>query len=73
MDFGVSCEAAPPKIQQWLLDVGWSLGPQDPDTYEQLFKKEDEPATNFMYYRWYEAVAYENWKFMTLADGQNET
>ena len=68
-----TCQAAPPKVETWLLTVGWVLAVQDPSTYEQLYTKQDEPAADYMYYRWYEAVAYENWKFMTLADGQNET
>lgn len=61
---------APPKIDDWLVKLGWSYAMNDPVTQEQLYTKQDEPAANHMYYRWYEAVAYESFKFMTLADGQ---
>lgn len=69
----VTCHDAPPKIDDWLIKLGWALGVHDPSTMEPLYTKQDEPAANHMYYRWYEAVAYESFKFMTLADGQNET
>lgn len=72
LDFDVTSHAAPPKIEAWLLTLGWTYSVQDPTNYEQLFQKAGEDATEHMYYRWYEAVAYESFKFMTLADGQNE-
>jgi len=68
-----SPHSEPPKLDWWLTKLGWSYAMHDPTTNEQLYTKQSEPAANYMYYRWYEAVAYESFKFMTLADGQNET
>lgn len=63
---------APVKVQDFLFKCGWSFQMHDPNTDEPLYVKTDEPATMHMSYRWYEAVAYESFKFMTLSDGQVE-
>jgi hypothetical protein len=60
---------APPKIDDFLIKVGWTMQMHDPSTMEPLYVKTDEPATQHMSFRWYEAIAYESFKFMTLADG----
>ena len=62
----------PPKIEQYLLDIGWTYAMQDPNTYETLFQKHADMDAGTLYYRWHEAVAYELWRFLTLNSGNDE-
>ena len=72
MKFDVTPHSAPPQIEKTLTDMGWSLAISDPTTHEPLYTKQDEQAADFMYYRWYEAMAYEFWKFLTVNSGNDK-
>ena len=56
----------PVGIPVFLQDMGWNTTCNDPDTEEMLFQKQGDPNISTMYFRWYEAVAYEWFRMMTL-------
>lgn len=61
----------PDQINAFLLNCGWVCSHYDPNTHEPLFQKANELAAQSMYYRWYEAMAYEFWRFVTLNTGND--
>jgi hypothetical protein len=65
----------PPRILEFLKMLGWQDFNTCPDTGECLLTKNDEihneqgsieNGTHGYYYRWYEAIAYEYYKMMTI-------
>lgn len=59
---------APLNVAEWLSRMGWEYSIQCPDTGEKLFTPpSSEPV--FGYYKWYEAVAYINYQFLSLQAG----
>jgi hypothetical protein len=62
----------PPKIEKFLHDCGWSYAMNDPNTMEVLYQKHVEMDAGTLYYRWYEAMAYEFWKFLTISSGSDK-
>lgn len=65
----VQTQGCPAKVMAFLYDLGWSQSATHPDTSEPLWQKHGEPDTDGMYYKWYEAVSYEFYKFVTLSTG----
>lgn len=66
---------APPAIVNLLTTkLGWLHAGSHPDTFEPLYTKEDkgmlngseQNLTDGLYYRWYEAIAYEYAKFIYI-------
>lgn len=66
-----SPHSVPVKIEDWLLGIGWTYTMQDPNTHEALFQKHGDRDVDTMYYRWYEACAYEFWRFITINSGND--
>lgn len=68
----------PAKCADFLMKLGWSQFSTHPDTNEQLFHKPPPNETNdeekkawnyelqYSYWHWYEAMAYEFSKFMSI-------
>ena len=73
----------PVKSDTLLLKLGWSHYSSHPDTHEQLYHKpppndvSDEVKASwdsnlqYSYWHWYEAMAYEFGKFMSIDDDSN--
>lgn len=66
-----TCHDCPDKIEEFLRSCGWENQMFDPNNQEPLFVKTDQPDTQHMSYRWYEAMSYEFWRFITLNSGSD--
>lgn len=75
--FGMKLEigkhVCPDRISKLLVTLGWESTMNDPDTDEMLWQKKDpnmttdfDPQLNSGYWFWYEAIAYEFAKMMSL-------
>lgn len=57
----------PTRVYHWLVEkCGWVPSINDPMTGEPLFMAPSHYELELMYHRWYEAVAYESYLFMTI-------
>jgi hypothetical protein len=56
----------PPNIEQFLGELGWTSQCNDPDTREQLYTKVSDLDLSNKHFKWYEAIAYEWYRTMTL-------
>lgn len=66
-----NAHTCPTQVYEWLVyKCGWISSIVDPTTGEPLFASPDSYALDLMYHRWYEAVAYESYLFMTIG-GKN--
>ena len=75
-------QTCPAVITEFLNKMDWIVTCQHPDTHEPLFTKADMgmrplvdaekkvDLTEGMYFRWYEAVAYEHAKMMSIGLGE---
>ena len=75
-------QACPAVITEFLNKMNWCVVCQHPDTQEPLFIKQDMgrrplvdserdvDLTEGLYFRWYEAVAYEHAKMMSIGLGE---
>jgi len=64
--YSATYQYVPQGIPKWLQDMGWTTSTNDPDTEEMLFQRQGDEQNSTMYFRWYEAVAYEWFRMMTL-------
>lgn len=55
----------PREVDEWLREIGWICNGVDPNNGAILYTKESI-TTNARYFAWYEAVAYETFRFLTL-------
>ena len=68
----VQQQDCPTKIEELLRNLGWVQATTHPDTFEPMWQKTAEEDTEGMYYKWYEAMAYEFYKFVTIASGNDQ-
>jgi hypothetical protein len=75
-------QSVPKRIFAFLAAMGWQSRATDQNTFEELFYKNDqihneagvlEDGTGGHCFRWYEAVAYEYYKMMTIGGMVGET
>lgn len=59
---------APTDVHEFLTTHGWTDYGNDPNSGEALYCL-DGNFNGVTYYRWYEAMAYEFYKFITLGGG----
>ena len=65
-------QECPQVIKNLLYELGWNASISDPNSGELLFQKTMEFQTEGQYFRWYEAVAWEFYKFIKIADGNTD-
>lgn len=72
MQIDFATHKVPERVLKLLKNLGWTEVGSDPDTGEDLFHKENpsmggdyDPDLN-LYWRWYEAMAYEFGKFIDI-------
>lgn len=56
----------PQEVSSWLCSKGWSMSGHDPDTMEPLFIPPSNYKTSLLFYKWFEAIAYEYFWMMTI-------
>lgn len=58
-------QVEPQDVHDWLTDMGWGVcHSRHPDTGERLYEKQDHLPNASL--TWYEAVAYESYRFFSL-------
>lgn len=61
----------PPEINKFLKEAGWEQFNFHTETREPIFEKTMKEPTGYEqqhYCRWYEAMAYEFYRFLTIGD-----
>lgn len=65
--FSAVRQFVPMNVHKFLVDLGWNSPICDPDTLEALYQKANgDSEMTTTYFRWYEAVAFEWMRMMTL-------
>ena len=65
-NFSGTPQATPNNVDQFLKKLGWTQNNVDPDNDDELYQKQNDPEISLMHFRWYEAVAYEWYRMMTI-------
>jgi hypothetical protein len=66
LTFSGTQQTTPMNIDKFLKELGWTQNNVDPDNNDELYQKQNDQEISLMHFRWYEAVAYEWYRTMTL-------
>ena len=66
LDLHTPTHVTPNDVDTWLKANRWHSPCTDPDSGEVLYQKHSTPECNGAYFRWYEAVAYECYRFLSI-------
>jgi hypothetical protein len=59
-------EETPTDIKNFLAGLGWQATMKHPDNEDDLWSKPGDMEIASFYFRWYEAVAYEWYRMLTI-------